>query len=293
MGCSMLAVVDSRSAYAATQLRRLPVWFEGWEQSLSRFRTDSELSQMNHHPGQPVQVSEWLWDVFQTALRAENVSQGLVTPTVLDALEAVGYDRSFDDFSTNTVTPVQLHPVARMDLKNVVIDPINRSITLPRGVRLDFGGTAKGWAAHQAMLRLSAYGPTLVDASGDIAISGPMRGDQPWSIGIANPFKPGENLALLSLKRGGVATSGRDYRSWRQGNLIRHHIIDPRTSEPAETDILTATVIAPDVMEAEMAAKVVFILGSIDGVAWLEKNPTYSAFLILENRETIQTPMTL
>lgn len=137
-------------------------------------------------------------------------------------------------------------------------------------MRLDLGGIAKGWAADIAAQRLAKAGPALIDAGGDIAVSGPMADGSPWPIAIANPFAPEDSLGLLLLVRGAVATSGRDYRRWTRGGVEQHHIIDPRTGQPAQTDVLSATIVAPDGPAAEMAAKVALILGSQAGLAWLD-----------------------
>jgi thiamine biosynthesis lipoprotein len=151
---------------------------------------------------------------------------------------------------------------------------------LPPGVRLDLGGIAKGWAGVQAMERLRQFGPTLVDAGGDIAVSGPRADGSPWPIGVANPFAPEELLEVLLIARGGVATSGCDYRRWRQGAVWRHHIIDPRSRQPAATDVLTATVIAPQLRLAETGAKVALILGSVEGLAWINARPHLAGLLV-------------
>src|SRR5712692_2621801 len=96
MGCRMQALVDADSAEAAAALAQVPGWFEGWEQTLSRFRSGSELSRLNAMGGQAMPVSPVLWDVVDLAFEAARESGGLVTPTQLAALEAAGYDRSFD-----------------------------------------------------------------------------------------------------------------------------------------------------------------------------------------------------
>ncbi len=89
---------------------------------------------------------------------------------------------------------------------------------------LDFGGAAKGWAAHQAMKRLQAKGPALIDAGGDIAISGPRADGGPWKIGIADPFNKDEEVEILHLNACGVATSGKDRRRWNsEWNLSASH----------------------------------------------------------------------
>ena len=306
MGCRMQALVDSHARRVTAPLLQAPVWFEQWEQSLSRFRPDSELNLLNRSRGLPFTASQPLWDVLNLALRAEDDSGGLVTPVVLDALEFAGYDRSFDllpqdlagtltvqaDGALNPPERIPGPPTLAPSLsEGIELDHAARTVTLRPGLRLDFGGVAKGWAAHQAMRRLSHYSPALVSAGGDIAVSGPRLDGSPWPVGITNPFKPHEHIALLHLGRGGVATSGRDYRRWRQGEAARHHIIDPRHGLPAVTDILSATVVAPDVMQAEMAAKTVFILGSRAGLEWLAHRPHYAVYLVLEGATVITNPL--
>jgi thiamine biosynthesis lipoprotein len=152
---------------------------------------------------------------------------------------------------------------------------------------LDFGGIAKGWAAHQAMERLRRAGPALINAGGDIAISGPCLDGSLWPIGVADPFHPGEELETLFLHACGVATSGKDRRRWIRNGVLQHHIIDPATNQPAETDLLAVTVIAPDVMQAETAAKASFILGSHAGLEWIETHRKLAALLILDDGQVL------
>ena len=286
MGGEMLAILEVDTDSPPSILDEVPGWFEGWEQSLSRFRAGSELSRLNRTFDQPVKVSDTLWDVFQYALSAETITNGLVTPTVLDAMLEAGYDQSFDTLpryqSGNSLQVLS----AVNPLSVVTWDETSKTICLPYGVHLDFGGVAKGWAAHQTVERLKEYGPALMNAAGDIAISGALANGGPWQIGVANPFEPGKDFETLSLKRCGVATSGRDRRRWSQNGLLRHHIINPNTGQPAETAVMTATIIAPRVMEAEAAAKAVFILGGEEGLKWIESDPALAGIIILENGHT-------
>ena len=287
MGCEMLAVVEAASQ--PTLLSKVPEWFEEWEQILSRFRQDSELTRFNQTYETPVQVSKTFWDVFNAAQKAEQMTDGLVTATLLDAIISAGYDRPFDLLSPQTLSVTAPHIKTTHTLAAIPTNEITREITLPHGMSLDFGGVAKGWSAHQAMKRLQAEGPALVDAAGDIAISGPRMDGSPWTIGIANPLQTDENIEVLSVYEGGVATSGKDRRRWIRNGVLQHHIIDPFTSQPAETDLLTVTVIAPNVMQAEAAAKVAFILGSLAGMTWLESQVTFAGLFILENGQTLHS----
>jgi thiamine biosynthesis lipoprotein len=287
MGCHMLGVLDAGDA-AIPALEALPAQLEAWEQSLSRFRSDSELCQLNCQPGIPVTVSQVLWDVFVAARQAEAETHGLVNPLVADALVHVGYDRSFELLQPVTSLSGSVDLLSPVPgLADVAADASTRTLRLPAGVHLDFGGVAKGWAAQQAVLALAPYGPALFSAGGDMAISGPRLGDEPWVVGVDDPFRPGEYIEHLYLEQGGIATSGKDYRRWMRAGLLQHHIIDPRNGLPAETDILTATVIAPDAMLAEAFAKAILISGSEAGLAWLDGDERLAGLLILDNGERV------
>ncbi len=285
MGCEMLAVLDCESTPPA--LSQVPQWFEEWEQVLSRFRYDSELTLLNQKHGQPVRVSQILWDVFQAARQAEQMTNGLVMPTLLDAIIEAGYDRPFDELPhLATPTPASVKTSAPT-LTEIVVNETAQTITLPLGMGLDFGGVAKGWAAYQAMKRLKVEGAALVNAAGDIAISSPRADGSEWQIGVADPFHKGEDIETLFLNECGVATSGKDRRRWTRNGRLQHHIIDPFTHEPAETDLLTVTVIASNVMKAEAAAKAAFILGSRVGLEWIEAHPEFAALFILDSGELL------
>ncbi len=289
MGCQMMAALDHPSARAQNRLTRVSEWFDSWEQSLSRFRLDSELSQLNRSPGRMQSVSPVFWEVFQLSMDIAERSSGLISPLVLDALLQAGYSQGFEllkpsgnGINTKTGSPIPAVDRLQWDIKS-------HSIQLPPDMHLDFGGVAKGWAAHKAMNKLKIYAPALVDAGGDIAISGLRADGQPWPIAIADPMRPGDQLGMLRVGRCGIATSGTDYRRWKTGDDWQHHIIDPRTGRPAETDVLSVTVVAPTVMEAEMAAKVVLISGSQRGPEWLEDQPHLEGLVVLEDGSILKS----
>src|SRR5512136_424626 len=282
MGCHMTAVLDADQR--AAPLEAVPAWFEAWEQTFSRFRADSELSQLNRRAGQWTRVSASLWDVVHLALVAARWTDGLYSPTILNALEAAGYDRTFDAI-TASAEPITPQPDGQWRL--IQRQSLKRSICLPPDVRLDLGGIVKGWAADRAAKKLGPHGPALIDAGGDIAVSGLRADGSPWPIGVLNPFQPDQPFETLKIERGGVATSGKDYRRWLRDGKWQHHLIDPRTDLPAQTDVLSATVIAPTAYEAEIAAKVIALSGSEQGLAWLEEQPDYAAAIVREDGRAV------
>ena len=286
MGTDMLACVDADSDQAPALLNEAPRWFADWEQTLSRFRPDSELARLNQ-AGRPIKVSDTLWDVFQHAVRAVALTGGLVTPTVAKAVIGAGYDKDFSLIKNGAEGHITKHSVPSLNM--LQWDNAARTIHLPPGVSLDFGGIAKGWAAGKAVERLSQVGPALMNCGGDIALSGALLNGEPWEIGVYKPFeRESEYLEMLYFReKCGVASSATDRRRWMQDGQTRHHIIDPRTGQPAETDVVHATVVAPSAVEAEAAAKSVLIRGSMDGLDWLESHPELAGLLILENGEIL------
>jgi thiamine biosynthesis lipoprotein len=275
MGCTMMAVVDSASPDAVAALHTLPAQFEAWEQCLSRFRVNSELSVLNQSHGQWAPASSTLWAVLMHARWGARESNGIVTPALLSALEAAGYDRSFDAIQAKAQPKHLLNE--KHNWRDIEMDAARCAVRLPFGMKIDLGGVAKGWAAQEAARRLGAFGAALVDAGGDIAVRG-----GPLPIGISNPFQPETPLSVVAVTNAAVATSGRDHRRWQMNGAWQHHIIDPRTLAPAQTDVLTASVLAPDAVSAEVAAKTMLILGSEAALNWIEWRG-WPALLVLED----------
>lgn len=291
MGSQILIVLDAPVAIARPALASLREVFASWEAILSRFRPDSELSCLNNSQREWLAVSPTLAEVIALALRGAAMTGGLVTPLVLEALELAGYDRDFsalaaEQLPATAVSPA--HPAA--DRGCISVDPLRGSVSRPPGLRLDLGGVAKGWAADRAVGLIASHGPALVDVGGDIAVSGSRRDGAAWPIGVQDPRGGADPLAVLLMVSGGVATSGRDYRRWRQGAVERHHIIDPRTGAPAETDLLSVTVAARSVAEAEIAAKAALILGSAAGLSWLQARPWLAGLLVRDDGAVLHTP---
>jgi thiamine biosynthesis lipoprotein len=245
-----------------TVLRQVPGWLEDIEAALSRFRPGSELSRLNRHPREWADVSETVLDSLGAALRAARITGGLVTPLVLHALVAAGYDRSFETMPQAEESGSSAKPVPASDWEAIQLDYAASRVWLPDAI--DLGGTAKGWAAKQVVQRLSEHGSILVDLGGDIIAQGKR-----WMVHVFDPFQPETPFAAVMLHDCAIATSGTDYRRW---GTNRHHIIDPHTGIPAQTDVISATVIHPDAVLAEALAKAVVLQGSIAGLKWLAQH---------------------
>ncbi|HEY7341684.1 MAG TPA: FAD:protein FMN transferase [Ktedonobacterales bacterium] len=244
--------------------------FDDWERTLSRFLPESELSRLNARAGTAVEVSPLLWVVLTTALEAARATDGRYDPTLQRQMLWIGYDRTFTDIDRagrGTARPA-LPARPGGDWRLIQLDPAHRRVTLPEGAGLDFGGIAKGMAVDAALdqLRALSLTPALVNAGGDLAVAGQPPCQPDWPIAV-----PGrDRYWTIPLRNGTIATSTVTRRNWRQGETARHHLIDPATGEPARSDILSVTVVAPYCRQAEVGAKVALLLGAQAGARFLE-----------------------
>jgi thiamine biosynthesis lipoprotein len=267
MGTTISLLLPEKQAEFGVEIVR--TLFSEWEQTLSRFLPDSELSRLNRQAGTPVAVSNLLYDVLATALTAAQATEGVYDPAMLEQLEQIGYDRNFDDLPTSRFEPIiPGEPGGRW--RGIKVDPIRRQVILPRGIKLDFGGIAKGMAVDAALEALSQNDikSALVNAGGDLSVLGLPPVEEHWPVAV-----PGQKQYwTIPLHHGAIATSGIAHRHWQQGTIMRHHILDPRTGLPAESDLWSVSVVADRCEQAEVAAKVAFILGSKAGAEFLHNH---------------------
>jgi thiamine biosynthesis lipoprotein ApbE len=239
----------------------------------SRFRADSELSRLNARQGRPTPASPLLIEALELALRAAELTDGDVDPTVGRALELAGYDRDWNLLAASRAQPEPTMITARVHAgwRTVAVDRITSTIRIPAGVRLDLGATAKAWAADRAA-RAAAEATgcgVLVSLGGDIATCGeaPRSG---WQIRVtddhrSDPAAPGQTVSILS---GGLATSSTAVRRWSHSGHTMHHIIDPRTEAPARTIWRTVSVAAASCAEANIATTAALVRSDA-AAAWL------------------------
>lgn len=228
---------DDALAAAESEFHRL-------EALLSRFRDDSELSQLNRHGS--IDAGPDLLRVVELALAARERTGGRFDPTVHDAVVAAGYDRTF------AAVPADGPAAGAPAPAGGGVRIAGNRIELDAGVRIDLGGIGKGYAAERAAEPLATAGPCLVNAGGDIATRGGS-----WPVGVTT----GDGTLTLELTGSALATSGRDRRVWRRGGRELHHLIDPITGDASASDVMHITVIAADAVDAEVLATSLFLAG--------------------------------
>jgi FAD:protein FMN transferase len=231
----------------------------------SRFRPDSEVSALNRAGGRPVVVSPETFTLVALAVLGWRVTGGRFDPTVLDALEAAGYDRTFEQVQDLEMATAP-SPGPAPGLGGIVLDAETGTVTLPAGTHFDPGGIGKGYAADLLCAELRSRGAAgaCVNLGGDLRVIGTPSGGGPWVVAVPHPH--GGQAAVLELTAGAVATSSPARRAWRRDGRLQHHLIDPRTGQPARTGILQVSVLAGEAWKAEVLAKAAFLAGLPDAL---------------------------
>jgi FAD:protein FMN transferase len=254
-------------------------FIEQAEQRFTRFKETSELSSLNRSAGAWFSVSPDMLDLLLLALECHQATNQIFDPAILPNLQAVGYAQSFDQLrerGADALPTTRIHP--RLNPFNTIeIDSLQGKVRLPKRMQIDLGGIAKGWIAEKAAHKMEQYSPTCgVNAGGDMFLIGQPEGHKTWEVALEDPRNPIQDLMMLLVESGAVATSSVVKRSWQQGEIRRHHLIDPRTGEPAETPWLSVTVFAPKAVQAETFAKAILIAGPKGAQTLLDNNSDIS-----------------
>jgi thiamine biosynthesis lipoprotein len=229
----------------------------------SRFIDDSDVSRLNRAGDAGLRVEPETAELLARAHEGWRMTGGLFDPTLLNEVIAAGYDRDFDEIRAGGGGPAPATAPGRPAGGGypVSLDAATSTAAITPGVGFDSGGIGKGLAADMVAEALVSEGAAraMVNLGGDLrAVGGPER--KPWKVGVDNPFDPSGPSALqLELADGGLATTTSLVRRWRQGGEERHHLIDPRTGRPSESQLAAVTVIAERGWQAEVLAKAAFL----------------------------------
>ena len=270
-------LLHGEPAALGTAVRLLRAELAAVDLACSRFRADSELLAVNAHAGEPVPVSPLLAEAIAVALTAAEQTGGDVDPTLGGALTAAGYDADYAALPPDG-PPVAPSPPPRPGAwREIELDRAAGILTVPPGVALDLGATAKALAVDRIAAAVAAAtgAGVLVNVGGDLAAAGPLPPDG-WPVRLtddterdsADPARPGRTGPVVQMHGGGLATSSTVVRRWRRGSRLYHHVLDPRTGLPAEPVWRTVTVTAASCVDANTASTSAIVRGRA-ALQWL------------------------
>jgi thiamine biosynthesis lipoprotein len=253
MGCEVLV-----AGATGAELDAVERLFAERDRRFSRFLPDSELNRVNGRSGGVTTVSAPFAEMLAVALWAAEQTDGLVDPTLGQAIVAAGYDRDFAQLHDQPLPPAPGGPGRWRDLHRHGL-----LVRAPEGLLLDLNGVVKSHTVDAALELLSGDG--WVSAGGDVAARG--------GVDVALP-----GGGAVHLETGSLATSGRGRRSWRRAGVTQHHLIDPATGAPSRSCWEQVTVSGARCLDADLAAKAAFLL-SEPGPRWLDDRGLPGRFL--------------
>jgi len=251
------------------------------ETLFNNFSPDSEISIVGKSAGvKPAGVSKETLDLIEKTIDISEMTDGAFDPTVAPVLKLW----RFSGRPANPAIPAgDAIEDARelVDYRKIKTDGAASEIFLERkGMELDLGGIAKGYAADKAVEAIKAEGirAALVAIAGDIRGYGLSATGKPWKVGIQDPRpvnpdseKPWEDIfASVYLKDSAISTAGDYQRFFMKNGKRYHHIIDPKTGYPSESGLISVSVIAPEGYISDGIDTAVLVLGAEKGMKLLE-----------------------
>jgi thiamine biosynthesis lipoprotein len=245
---------------------------EELEKLLNYFSYESEITKINRSAGiAPVKVSSQTLEIVKKAVDIAEYTNGAYDPTIGPVIKLWGFSSQSAAPSIPPENKIR-EAIKLVNYKKIHIDISKSEIFLEeKGMEIDLGGIAKGYAADMAVEVIKSKGikTALVAVAGDIKGFGLKPNGQPWNIGIQNPKTEEDVFATLHLKDTSISTSGDYQRFFVKDGQRYHHILDPETGYPA-SGIISISVIAPDGFMADGLSTGIFVLGPEKGIKLLE-----------------------
>jgi len=279
------ARIKAAMTQALNEMRRL-------EGLMSEWRDDSEVGQINAHPGQWVKVGPETFSVISRALEEGKASGGAFDIT-FQAMSGVWKFGSAADAEPKVPAKAEILRLKKLvDYRVVELDPAQHAVRVPKEHKIGLGGIAKGFIVDRAaeILKRAEISDFLVQAGGDLFGAGRKPDGAPWVSGIQDPRGPqGTFFASIELTDHAFSTAGDYARSYVIDHRRYHHIIDPRTGYPA-TASRSVTVWADDATTADAIDDAVFILGPEAGLKLVEATPGVGVVIVDKNNKVWISP---
>jgi thiamine biosynthesis lipoprotein len=252
-------------------------------------RQDNEIAEINRGGETPVAVSEDTYGLIRQALEYSELSGGAFDISVGPVMELW---KSGGEFSVRPAASDIESRLPLIDYRRIILDEAGVRLDAP-GMKIDLGGVAKGYACDKTLdyLKGQNISSALLDFGGNIYAHGVKPDGSEWKVGIRSPMI-GENdvVCALSARDKAVVTSGGYERYFEEDGTVYHHILDTKTGYPAESGLLSVTIVDPSSTRADALSTACFVLGLDAGGALLESLPESEGIFITDGNKIYTTP---
>lgn len=244
---------------------------------------NNEIAQINNSEGKPVEVEKDVYQLLEIAKEVSEKSDGGFDVTIGALTTLWKKDGIFSILPEEEAILKGKELVHYQDL-----DLQDGKVTLKKGMKLDFGGIAKGYACDQVVniLKENQINSGLLDFGGNIYALGKKEDNSKWKVGIKTPETgAGDLLCAVEVEDKSVVTSGVYERNFIQDGVTYHHLLDPKTGYPSESDLKSVTVIAESSTLADCLTTAIYVLGLEKGKELLKEYPQVEGIFVTKENE--------
>lgn len=247
----------------------------------------SDISKINKSSGNAVTISKETANLIEKSKSLSKETDGAFDITVYPLVKLWGFYGG--NFSVPEVGEIQ-KTLPFIGYENIKL--INSEITLNKNMGLDLGAIAKGYLgdALKNVLIENGASSAIISLGGNITLVGEKHGGKPWSVAVRSPFSEDEFICTLPLSGNkSVVTSGGYERFFEKDGKVYHHIIDPKTGKPAQSDLASVTIIGEDGAVCDAFSTALFVMGKEKALAFLKNREELSYVLVTNDGDTIMS----
>lgn len=278
------------SAYgdnAADALALCKTEIEDIESMVSSTIETSEIYKLNETKS--LKVSEDVYNLIEDSVYMGDETDGLFDITIYPVMKAWGFTTEEQHVPSDETLAGLLKNV---NYKNIILDEAASTVTLPEDSEIELGGITKGYTSAKIadLLKENGVESAIINLGGNVEVVGFKPDGSKWRIGIEDPTGKEEYLLALSVADKAVVTSGGYERYFEEDGVKYHHIIDPRTGYPADSGLISVSIVSSDGTLADGLSTALYIMGYEDAVKyWKENSEKFDMILVDENEDIFVT----
>ena len=257
------------------------------ENLVSINKENTEISELNKNAGiEKVKLSDISYDILKKGLEYSKLSNGSYDITIGPLVKL--WNIGFEDAKVPSQDEIN-EVIDTIDYNNIEINDSTKEVFLTKkGMEIDLGSIAKGYIADEIanILKQEGVNRAIIDLGGNIYALGFKEGNKNWKIGIQNPFNDrGEVVGGIEVSDKTVVTSGIYERFIEENGVKYHHILNPKTGYPYETDIAGVSIITDKSIDADALSTLTFTKGLEEGLKFIEGLDNVDAIFITNDKK--------
>ena len=256
---------------------------------LSVTKENSEIARLNAANGMPISVSPEVYGLIRTAKAYSEHFAGFFDITIASVVDLWGFYT--DDYTIPSSSEIE-NALNTVDYRFIELEDATYTVTLKNGAQLDLGAIAKGYATEQIRLIFSKYDiqRAVVNLGGNVFVLGTKPDHTEWLVAVRSPFQTNGQLGVLGVTDCVLVTSGSYQRYFEENGICYHHIMDPKTGKPAESDLLSVTIVSDDAVYADVLSTSLFGMGYEKALEYWESSSDFEAIFVFASGEVVGTP---